>query len=667
MTDESLSTAEAVEETDDIVVPQTTEPITTMEASSEEEADNTETEEAPGPVGPVTVGEFTDFALAEHMLTALASMGYKAPTNVQHEVIAVALGGKDIVVQSKTGSGKTAAFGIPIIQMIEAGNAAPGEPLGLVLVPTRELASQVCEEMSRLGADKGANIEAIYGGVSINRQANALKDGVDIVVGTPGRIADHIRRGNLSLKSTVHICLDEADEMLSMGFWDDVTDLLKQAPDNKQTMLFSATLPYQVAKAAAEFLKEPARIDLSGDEVTVSNITNKIYHVHPEIPKPRQLLYLLETEQPTSAVIFCNTRNETEMIAKYLTQSGFVAEAISGNFRQIQRDKVMDRIKGGDLRYMVATDVASRGIDISGLSHVFNYSLPEFTEVYVHRVGRTGRSGNVGTAVSLVDGKALVTYRQLENEFNISFVEEELPEEQEILKRRSQRIMSELSEKASVSEVGQHLPVAKEILESEDASQVIAFLVKSYFSSAAKPRRQREDRPERSERSERAGRGRGERPVKPRAKTEDAGNREAEGEGDGKRKRRRRRGRRGRSGGDFDNAMNAAEALGLPPPANPNAAAAASNAQAFVLEAPPEGLARVRVNIGFDDGFKGRGSVAKKISSLAGLNDGILTEVEAKRDHAVLQATTDIVELLVDRVDGAQIGKKIVSVANIGG
>ena len=611
--------------------------------------------EAVDPTKSDNENSFEQLDLSSEIKASLADMGYVKPTEVQQKVFEALLGAseRDLVVQSKTGSGKTSAFGIPLVEHIEGGSGASGTPVALILTPTRELAHQVAAELQRIGERKKVSVLAVYGGVPMGRQISGLKAGIDIVVGTPGRLLDHIRRKNLDLSQIKHMVLDEADEMLSMGFWDDVTDLMRQSPKERQTMLFSATLPYQIAKAAAEFMVEPARIDLSGDDLTVQGIDNNIFNVLPDIPKPRQLLYLLETTQPESAIIFCNTRNETEMIAKYLTQSGFVAEALSGNFRQKERERVMERIKNKTMRFMIATDIASRGIDISHLTHVFNYSLPEFPEVYLHRVGRTGRAGRVGTAISLVDGKGLGTLSQLEKVFNIKFEEEmTLPPEAEVLQLRSQRIMKDLSEKASVAEVGQHVPVAKEIIEGEDAAQVVAFLVKSYFNQQVEDTR-------------RSG-GKTATNSSRRQQAEVASSTNEEGEGSPRRKRRRRRRRRG---GENNNAahgmetMDARDALAGSSPSNSNNNAPPAVALKDPSQPAPEGFARVRVNIGFDDGFKGRGAVAKKISALAGVNDGIVTEIESKREYAVLQAASDIAELLVERVDGAQIGKKIVSVS----
>ena len=609
------------------------------EATAEEAGTSAPAEER----GPQS---FDEFPIHDEVKTALAGMGFSAPLAVQSAVIGPALEGKDLVVQAKTGSGKTAAFGIPLVNQLDPANNEPGHPQSLVLTPTRELALQVATDLRNIGQKRGTKVLAVYGGVPMGRQIAGLKTGVEVVVGTPGRLLDHIRRGNLALTATKVVVLDEADEMLSMGFWDDVTDLLKMSPASRQTMLFSATLPYQVARAAAEFLKEPERLDLSGDILTVAGITNCIYHVLPDVPKPRQLLYVLETEQPDSAIIFCNMRNEAEMIAKFLTQSGLVAEALTGNFRQKERERVMKRIKEGGLRYMVATDVAARGIDIEDLSHVVLYSLPEFSEVYLHRVGRTGRVGKVGTALSLVDGKGLGTLSVLEREFEITFEERKLPPEDEVLKRRSERIMKDLSEKASVAEVGQHLTTAQEIIGSEDGAQVVAYLLKTYFN------RQSESS------SRRGGERRAPEPDRDRDRDRDRG--EA-GDGGRRGRRRRRRSRRTRRGRD-EPSNEFAEAQGES--SAPDSAFADEPAPdgGDATNAAAENVKHLRVNIGFDDGFKGRGAVAKKISALAGLNDGIVTEVESKRDHAVLKASPEIAELVVERVDGAQLGKKTITV-----
>ena len=683
------------------------------DASAIEAPPGTEPAGQPGPADPSQPLSFDAFPIDPQILQALGDMGYAKPTAVQAAVIAPGVAGKDLLVQSKTGSGKTSGFGIPMLERLPSQGGAAHRPLGLVLLPTRELAHQVAAELRSLAQHKGTRVQAIYGGVPMGRQTTALTGGVDIVVGTPGRLLDHIRRKNLTLEALQCVVLDEADEMLSMGFWDDVTELLKMSPKTRQTMLFSATLPYEVAKAAASFLTEPVRVDLSGDDLTVSNIDNYICNVLPDLPKPRQMLYLLETAKPQSAIIFCNTRNETEMLAKFLTQSGFEAEPLSGNLKQKDRERVMGRIKCGELRYMVATDIAARGIDINDLKHVFMYSLPEFSEVYLHRAGRTGRIGKAGTAISLVDGRGLGTLTQLERAFGIKFGTVVLPPEEEIIRARSVRIMKELADKAAVAEVGQQMAVAQEILGNSDAPKIVAFLLKTYFNNKAEIARRDPVAP----RSEEAS-------AQQPAQGTETGDADEGGE-DGRRRRRRRRGRgrttggertaseagsersaggRGERGGGGGgersgggerrphrkmDIVNAADMLaddedaatptntGVPATPAPRAAAAMSTATAAPAatpaparpsrpvespEAAADGLTRIRVNIGFDDGFKGRGAVAKKISALAGLNEGIVTEVESRRDHAVLKATPEIAEMVIERVDGAQLGKKVISV-----
>ena len=631
---------------------------------TEDSENQTDDEEAPEVRSGLifSARPFADFPIGDTLKEALAEMKYEYPTDVQEEVIDAALKGSDLIVQAKTGSGKTLGFGLPILERYGPGCGEPCKPKVLILTPTRELAHQVAQEIRRVGEKNGNKIFAVYGGVPLSRQVGALKSGIDILIATPGRLLDHIRRKNVSLEAIQTAVLDEADEMLSMGFWDDVTSLLEQCPEGRQVMLFSATLPYQIAKAAAHYLKDPVRVDVSGDVLTVDGIDNTIFHVLPDLPKPRQLLYLLEEERPSSAIVFCNTRNETEVIAKYLCQNGFVAEALSGSFRQRERERVMGRIKSGVLRYMVATDIAARGIDIDHLSHVYNYSLPEFSEVYLHRVGRTGRAGRSGKAVSLVDGKGLGTYTALERKFNVKFTEVELPNEEIVLRKRSERIMKDLLEKAAVAETSQHRPTAEDIIKNEDSAEIVSYLLKSYFSQQA---------------SDATNSGSGPRKQQPRDRNPDE-NQEArgenEGDNDGKpRRRRRRRGgredggerneRNDRNNRNDRNDRNDGGGRDRKPRGERNEQAASDGSSESSNTAVEDGMRHLKVNIGFDDGFKGRGAIAKKITSLAGLNDGIVSEIESKRHHAVLKTTPEVADLLVERVDGAQIGKKILSVS----
>ena len=365
---------------------------------------------SPLPHGPVSNASqlpepvrFADMPVSEQAAEGLTALGYEFATPVQSAVFKVAMEGKDLMVQSKTGTGKTTAFGLPLIERINVEKQSV-DPQALVLCPTRELAMQVAEEVAELGDPKGVRVLPIYGGAPMGPQLKSLKAGCDVVVGTPGRVLDHIRRRTLRLVHAHIAVLDEADEMLSMGFWEDVTAILDQLPAQRQTLLFSATLPDEIRKTALACMRDPEMVDISRDELSVENIKNISYETDDRLPKPRNLLYVLEVEKPESAIIFCNTRDDASIIAAFLKRQGLHALALSGELAQRDRERVMGRMKKRDLKFLVATDIAARGIDISDLSHVVNYSLPQFTEVYLHRVGRTGRIGKKGTAISLVSG-----------------------------------------------------------------------------------------------------------------------------------------------------------------------------------------------------------------------------------------------------------------------
>ncbi|RMG10700.1 MAG: DEAD/DEAH box helicase, partial [Deltaproteobacteria bacterium] len=364
---------------------------------SAEEAEEPIEEAAPQPSDYVADVRFEDLPLSEEVLAGIRERGYERPTPVQARCIEPALKGRDLSVRSKTGTGKTAAFGIPLIETVEPRGQLPQ---AVVLAPTRELANQVAEELAALGKHKSVRVLSIIGGASMQAQLDALARGVDIVVGTPGRVLDHIRRGTLDLSQVKVRVLDEADEMLSMGFLEEVTSVLNACPEEAQTLLFSATLPEDLGRIVARYMKDPESILLSGDEFTVEGIENRLYETRDDYPKPRNLLYLLEMEDPDSAIIFCNTRDDTALVTAVLNRHGLPAALLNSDLSQKEREKAMQRIKSGEIRFLVATDLAARGIDISDLSHVVNYSLPEDPAVYMHRVGRTGRIGKKGTALS---------------------------------------------------------------------------------------------------------------------------------------------------------------------------------------------------------------------------------------------------------------------------
>ncbi|MCA1814518.1 MAG: DEAD/DEAH box helicase [Halobacteriales archaeon] len=341
---------------------------------------------------------FDELPLSEPLLRALAEMGYEEPTPIQEQAIPIALRRRDIVGQAQTGTGKTASFGIPIVELVEAqGNGVEA----LVLVPTRELAEQVGEELGELARFKGTGIVPIYGGVSFGPQLKGLKEGGRVVVGTPGRIMDHVRRGNLDLRHVRILVLDEADRMLDMGFIDDIKWILKQVPKESQKMLFSATMPGIIKGISRQFLPDHETIQVSEDRLTVEG-TDQSYIKVGYRNKVWALYRVLEAEKPELAMVFCRTKHEADKVAKLLKGHGFACEALHGDMPQGARNRVMQGVRDSTIKVLVTTNVAARGIDVLHTSHVINYDLPEDPEWYVHRVGRTGRMGRAGKAITFV-------------------------------------------------------------------------------------------------------------------------------------------------------------------------------------------------------------------------------------------------------------------------
>ncbi|HEX9577700.1 MAG TPA: DEAD/DEAH box helicase [Myxococcales bacterium] len=428
----------------------------------------------------VATTSFAELPLSDELRRGIAERGYEKPTPVQTAVFGPILAGKDMIVRSKTGTGKTAAFGIPLLERIPGGTRKAS---ALVLCNTRELAMQVAEEIEGLGKYKDLRVVAIYGGAGMGEQTDALKAGAEVIVGTPGRVYDHIRRGNLKLDQTRIAVLDEADEMLSAGFYEEVTRILDHLPHDRQTLLFSATVPPDIDQLAQKYLRNPETILLSGDVFTVEHIHNVLYHLVDQYPKPRNLLYLLEREDPESAIIFCNLRTDTELVANVLNRNGLDAEMLNGDLAQKERERVMAKVKHGELRFMVATDIAARGIDISDLSHVINYSLPEDPAIYLHRVGRTGRMSKKGTAISLVSGAELNTLGVLEKKYGIQFEVRKLPTPEEAKGLWTEKHVGELRDAMQTGSAFEaFLPLTQELMNRDDGKVLIAYAFKYFFT-----------------------------------------------------------------------------------------------------------------------------------------------------------------------------------------
>ena len=360
---------------------------------------------------------FADIGLGADLVAELASLGYEEPTPIQRAAIGPLLAGRDLLGQAATGTGKTAAFALPILQRIAAERPAPGRPLALVLVPTRELAVQVSEAFHRYGRKLGTAVVPIYGGQEFHRQVAGLRRGAHVVVATPGRALDHLRRETLDLADVRMIALDEADEMLDMGFAEDLELILEAAPETRQTALFSATLPPRIAAIAERHLRDPERILIARDAAKPGSMpkVRQVAYIVPRAHKVAALGRVLDLESPTLALVFCRTRLDVDELADRLSGRGYRVASLHGGMSQAERDRVMSRARGGTVDLLVATDVAARGIDIEHLTHVVNFDVPSSTEAYVHRIGRTGRAGREGVAITLADPRAHRLLRNIEH------------------------------------------------------------------------------------------------------------------------------------------------------------------------------------------------------------------------------------------------------------
>jgi len=427
---------------------------------------------------------FTSLDLPAGILKALAQMGYGQATQVQAEAIPKARAGRDLIVQSRTGTGKTAAFGVPIVERVDASESAVQ---ALVLCPTRELTVQVTEEIGRLGAPSGVRSLAIYGGDPIARQLEGLRRGAQVVVGTPGRMLDHLRQQTLRLDAVRILVLDEADQMLDMGFEKEMNQILERVPKKRQTLMFSATIPSSIEAIASRHQKDPERIMLSHDTLYVSDVLHLFYLVN-KMNKAAALHQLIEWEDPTSSMIFCNTRAEARQVHGYLGMHGLPAAMLSSDLPQRKREQVMRRFKNKELKHLVATDVAARGIDIEDLSHVFIYSTPESSDQYIHRAGRTGRIGKTGKAISLVSGFDLMNFNRLVRANNLKAYECDLPSDEEVRQREVRRIVDTLKKQAgklTAEERAEYDPMAQGILDQDERVAIVAYLLKMRFQAEA--------------------------------------------------------------------------------------------------------------------------------------------------------------------------------------
>lgn len=417
---------------------------------------------------------FNEMGLSAPVIKAVANMGFEETTPIQEQTIPAVMAGRDIIGQAQTGTGKTAAFGIPLIERIEAHSE---HIKGIIITPTRELAVQVAEEINKIGQYKGVKAVPIYGGQDINWQIRALKNRPQIIVGTPGRLMDHLRRKTIRLNQVAMVILDEADEMLNMGFIDDIKTILAGVPEDRQTLLFSATMPRPIQELAQKFMKEPELISVKNKEVTVSN-TEQSYIEVQEKQKFDILCRLLDIQSPELAIIFGRTKRRVDEVFEALTKRGYSAEGIHGDLTQSKRDSVLRRFKQGITEILVATDVAARGLDISGVTHVYNFDIPQDPESYVHRIGRTGRAGKPGLAITFVTYREIGQLRMIEQVTKKRMTREPVPTVYEAIEGQQKLTVEKLMQTVEEGDFLKYKDMAEGLLDGNDSVTLLSAALK---------------------------------------------------------------------------------------------------------------------------------------------------------------------------------------------
>lgn len=417
---------------------------------------------------------FKELGLEEAIIQAINDMGFEEPTPIQSHTIPLALRGQDLIGRAQTGTGKTAAYGIPLIQKCKADSP---HLQALVITPTRELAMQVAEELNRIGQNKEVKSLPIYGGQEIERQIRALKKGVHIVVGTPGRLMDHLRRRTIKVSQVNMIVLDEADEMLNMGFREDIEEILGQMPQERQNLLFSATIPPHIQKLANDFMNNPELIHINPREVTVANIEQQYIELN-EGQKLDVLCRLLDMQSPEMSIIFSRTKRRVDEIAEALGKRGYSAEGIHGDLNQSRRDIIMRKFKSGAIEVLVATDVAGRGLDISGVTHVYNFDIPQDPESYVHRIGRTGRAGETGLAITFVTYRELGHLRLIEELTKQKIKRHPIPTINEVYAGLQRSVVENIIKTMETEDSSMYKLTAENLLTEHDAVSILAAALK---------------------------------------------------------------------------------------------------------------------------------------------------------------------------------------------
>jgi ATP-dependent RNA helicase DeaD len=464
------------------------------------------------PNPPADLPGFAELGLRPELLRALSDLGYEEPTPIQRAAIPPLLHGRDLRGQAATGTGKTAAFALPVLHRLPDGERGAA-PAALVLVPTRELAEQVSQAFHRYGRELGVRVVPIYGGQPIGRQLRALERGVDVVIATPGRALDHLARGTLMLDHVSTVVLDEADEMLDMGFAEDIEAILERTPQQRQTLLFSATMPSRIDGIARRHLREPVRVEVGGEPVAAAD-TPAVHHrayLVPRAHKPAALGRALDMASPAAAIVFCRTREEVDQLSESMNGRGYAALALHGGMSQEQRDRVMGRLRSQAADLVIATDVAARGLDIPQLTHVVNYNVPSAPDAYVHRVGRVGRAGREGVAITLVEPREHRMLKTIERVTGRRITLEKLPTVADLRARRLELTRAALQESLLGDDLEQYRVVVETLLAEFDVIQVALAAVKLAYEAGGEvddeeipPVAEARERP-RSRRTERPG------------------------------------------------------------------------------------------------------------------------------------------------------------------
>ena len=415
---------------------------------------------------------FKELGISEATLNQLEKLGFEEPTQIQQDAIPALLQGKDIVGQSQTGTGKTAAFALPALEIVEADIKAVQT---LILTPTRELAQQVGEAISDFSSrERKIYSLTVYGGQSIERQISRLRRGVQIVVGTPGRVIDLLERGELKLDLLKLAILDEADEMLSMGFIDDIKRILRQTPESRQTACLSATMPREIKELIKNFLKSPVYITVKQKEAAPDRIDQHVYMIPRGWQKTKALQPILEIEEPDSAIIFVRTKRTASELTSKLQEAGHSVDEYHGNLSQMQRERLVKRFRDGKIKMVVATDIAARGLDVQDLTHVINYDLPDNTETYIHRIGRTGRAGKTGTAIALVHSGDRRTLKQIERRLRSKIDIAQIPNRAQVEAKRIGKLQTKIKETLAGERMASFLPLVRELSDEYDAQAIAA-------------------------------------------------------------------------------------------------------------------------------------------------------------------------------------------------